>query len=355
MRQLLVLNPGSTSTKLAVYQDETESVAQSLEHSAADLKPFPNILAQADLRLECVRRFLAESRVDPKTLAAVIGRGGLLKPIASGTYRVNEPMLADLRSGRYGEHASNLGALLADRLAREAGCPAYIVDPVVVDELDDAARLTGLPEIERRSIFHALNQKSVAKETARRLGKRYEECNFIVAHLGGGISIGAHRLGRVVDVNNALDGEGPFSPERAGTLPAGQLAALCFGGKHTLAEVKKKITGNGGLMAHRGTNKLSDISAAAQKGDAKAGQLLAAMALRIGQEIARHGATLCGKIDRIVLTGGMAYDADLMALLRERVEFLAPVEVIPGERELLSLARGALAVLEGREQEQEYR
>lgn len=354
MRRLLIINPGSTSTKVALYEDEREASSATIEHPAAELAAYRRIADQTGFRLAGIRRFLAEQGCDLRTLAAVVGRGGLLRPIAGGTYRVDAGMLADLAAARYGEHASNLGAILAHGLATEAGCRACIVDPVVVDELEDVARISGLPGIPRRSIFHALNQKSVAREVAARLGRSYADCRFIVAHLGGGISVGAHAGGRVIDVNNALDGDGPFSPERSGGLPAGQLADLCFSGHHTLAEVRRMITGQGGLVAYRGSNRFAEVSAAARAGDVQAALLCAALAYQVGQEIAKHGATLAGKVDRIILTGGMAHDPDLVGRIRGHVAFLAPVEVVPGEREMLSLARGFLAVAEGREPELEY-
>jgi len=354
MRRLLLINPGSTSTKIASYEDEREAAAASIEHAAAELAPFPRIADQAPLRLAAIRSFLAGNGLALAGLAAVVARGGLLRPISGGTYRVGEAMLADLAAARWGEHASNLGAILAHGLAAEAGCPACIVDPVVVDELADIARFSGMPDIPRRSIFHALNQKSVAREVAARLGRPYGDCRFIVAHLGGGISVGAHAGGRVIDVNNALDGDGPFSPERSGGVPAGQLIDLCFSGKHTQAAMRRRVTGQGGLVAYRGTNRFTEVAAAARAGDAEAALLCDAMAYQVAQEIAKHGATLEGRVDRIILTGGMANDQDLTGRISRRVSFLAPVEVVPGEREMLSLARGFLAVADGREPLLEY-
>lgn len=354
MRRLLLINPGSTSTKVAIYEDEREAAAATVEHPAGELAGFARIAEQAPMRLAHLRRFLAGQAVEMRSLAAVVGRGGLLRPIPGGTYRVDEAMLADLRVARYGEHASNLGAILAHALAGEAGCEAWIVDPVVVDELDPVARLSGLPGLERRSIFHALNQKSVAREVAARLGRPYADCRLIVAHLGGGISVGAHLGGRVVDVNNALDGDGPFSPERSGGLPVGLLVDLCFAGTHDRAAIRRMLTGKGGLVAYRGTNRFDQVAAAARGGDAEAALLCDALAYQVAQEIAKHGATLHGRVDRIVLTGGMAHDQELVERICARVAFLAPVEVVPGEREMLSLARGWLAVADGRERARSY-
>jgi len=352
--RILVINPGSTSTKMAVFEAEAEKMQHTISHPAAQLKPFQRIVDQTEFRLNLVRAFLASQSIEPKSLQAVVARGGLLKPIPSGVYAVNKAMLADLLEARYGEHASNLGAVLAHRIAQEAGCPAYIVDPVVVDEMEDIARLSGLPELKRKSIFHALNHKSAAREAARMIGKTYEEICIIVAHMGGGISVGAHRNGRVIDVNNALDGDGPFSPERSGSLPVGQLVNLCFSGSFTLAEMKRKLVGGGGLVAFRGSNSFTDLKKAMDAGDANAVLLYEAMACKVSQEIAKHSATLKGKIDCIVLTGGLAKDDTFTAKIIERIKHLAPVRVIPGEREMLSLARGALAVLAKQEKTMEY-
>ncbi len=352
-RRILVLNPGSTSTKLAVFAGARLVFQETAAHAAAGRRA-RRVADQLPARLALVRRCLIAHGESGTRVEAVIGRGGLLRPIPGGVYRVNAAMLADLRSGRHGEHASNLGGLLADRLARAAGCPAWIADPVVVDELEPAARLTGLPGIRRRSIFHALNQKAVARDTARRLGKPYRRCRLIVAHLGGGISVGAHRGGRVVDVNNALDGDGPFAPERAGSLPAGQLAALCFARGQTLAGIRRALAGRGGLAAHRGSSSFPALKQAMRRGDARARLLFAALAGRVAQEIAKHGATLAGRVDRIVLTGGLARDQSFARAVAVRVRFLAPVRVVPGERELEALAEAARAVLDGRARAREY-
>lgn len=352
--KILAINPGSTSTRFSVFHNDRETIRHVLAHAAPELAGFKTINAQASFRYQAIRAGLRKDSVDLKSLAAVVARGGLLKPVPSGVFSVNDRMLADLRSCRYGEHASNLGALLAHRLARQAGCRAYIVDPVVVDELDAVARFSGLPEITRRSIFHALNHKSVARAVAAKLGKAYADCNFIVAHMGGGITVGAHYHGRVIDVNNGLDGEGPFSPERSGGLPAAALAALCFSGQYTPDQIRKKIAGQGGLTAYRGSNSLPDLKQAMRRGDAQARLLFEALAYQISQEISRHGATLKGRIDRIILTGGLARDRDLVSRIRQRVGFLALIEVISGECEMLALAQGARRVLERREPAREY-
>ncbi len=351
---ILVINPGSTSTRLSLFHNENEFSQRNINHSTDELSVFRCIADQVEFRLCIVLRFLRESSTTIDILDAVIGRGGLLKPLESGVYRVGEAVLNDLRSGRYGEHASNLGAILAWEVARKAGCPAFIADPVVVDEMDEVARISGLPEIQRKSIFHALNQKSVAREVAKKLGKRYEECNFIVAHMGGGISVGAHRKGRVVDVNNALDGDGPFSPERAGGLPAGELVRMCFSGRYTLEGMLQRISGGGGLVAYRGSNSFKELKEASNSGDPLAKLLYEACAYQVSQEICKHGATLRGQVDRIILTGGLACDETFVNMIKGRVSHLAQVEVLPGEREMVSLAMCAQLVLQGEEKEKEY-
>ena len=351
---ILALNPGSTSTKISFFSGEEETVSEVLRHAVDELAGYSRIIDQAGFRRAAIDTLLSSNSIDLSNLDAVIGRGGLLRPLESGVYQVSESMVADLAAGKYGEHASNLGAILAQAIADVAGCPAYIADPVVVDEMDGVARLSGLPELPRRSIFHALNQKSAAREAARRLGKEYEEINAIVAHMGGGCSVGAHRHGRIVDVNNALDGEGPFSPERAGTLPAGQLVELALSGKYSHSELKKMLTGRGGLVAYCGTNSLEEIKERISRDDKEAGAVFQAMAYQISKEIASHGATLAGSVDVIVLTGGMAYDEALVNEISQRIGYLAPVEIVPGEREMLSLARAALSVLDGRVSAKEY-
>ncbi len=352
--RILAINPGSTSTKLSLFQGEQEVGSVQLPHAVEDLRGFARIMDQLPLRARAVEAFLAERGEEAAHLDAAVGRGGLLRPLESGVYAVDEAMLCDLESARYGEHASNLGAPLAWNVASRAGCPAFIADPVVVDEMDDVARLSGMPEIERRSVFHALNQKSAAREVAARLGRPYEECRFIVAHLGGGISVGAHAGGRVVDVNNALDGDGPFAPERSGGVPIGALVDLLESGRARFGELRSRIVGRGGLVAYCGTNSLKEAQEAADRGDRRACLAIEAMAYQVAKEVAMHGATLAGRVDRIILTGGMARDERFVRRIAERVSFLAPVEVVPGEREMLSLARNCLAVLTGAMQPHRY-
>jgi butyrate kinase len=351
---LLVINPGSTSTKLSWFAGEQEQHAETLSHTTDELAAFPSIVAQAPFRREAIDRFLEAHDLDPAALSAVVARGGLLHPLEGGVYEVNDAMVADLETGGYGRHASNLGGILARAIADAAGCPAFIADPVVVDELEDVARPSGLPELPRRSIFHALNQKSAAREACRRLGRAYEASNLIVAHMGGGVSVGAHRAGRVVDVNNALDGEGPFSPERAGTVPAGQLLDLVLAGRHQEAALRRMLTGAGGVVAYCGTNDVRELVARAESGDATADLVLRAMCHQIAKEIASHGATLAGEVDAVVLTGGMAHDEAIVAQISSRVRFLAEVIVIPGEREMVSLAAAALGALRGEREVRTY-
>jgi butyrate kinase len=353
--KLLIINPGSTSTKIGVYEDENPILVETLRHSSEEIGKYNNIYEQFEFRKNVILEVLREQDFDITTLDAVIGRGGLLKPIEGGTYSVNEIMLDDLKVGVLGQHASNLGGIIANEIAKGLNIPAYIVDPVVVDELSEVARISGIPEIQRISIFHALNQKAVAKRYANEAGKKYEDINVIVAHLGGGISVGAHKDGRVIDVNNALDGEGPFSPERSGGLPVGDLVKMCFSGKYTYGEMKKKITGNGGFVAHYNTNDARLVAEAMRNGDKKAELLLKAMAYQVAKEIGKCAAVLCGKVDAILLTGGIAYGKEIVELIKERIEFIAPVVVYPGEDELLALAQGGARVLKGEEVAKVYK
>jgi butyrate kinase len=355
MRQrILVINPGSTSTKIAVFEDEDQRCCQTLRHDEAEIGRFPAISDQYPFRLQAILDFLAAEAIPPESLDAIVGRGGLLHPIEGGTYTVTEPMLQDLREGRGGQHASNLGGILAYELARRSGAPAFIVDPVVVDELEPIARLSGMPELPRKSIFHALNHKAVARRAAREMGGGYADYNLIIAHLGGGISVAAHRRGRVVDVNNALDGEGPYTPERTGTLPAGDLARLCYSGRFALGQVEKKIKGQGGIMAYLGTNDMRKVEQRIAAGEAEARLAYEGMAYQVAKEIGALGAVLEGQVDAIILTGGIAYDAAFVAWVERRVRHIAPVRVYPGEEEMGALAEGALRVLRGEEQPRRY-
>jgi butyrate kinase len=351
---LLIINPGSTSTKIAVYEDEREVLSENISHSAAELAPFPRIVDQKGFRKDIILKALEKKAIKASSLAAVVGRGGLLTPIPSGVYRVNDRMLKDLYEGVQGEHASNLGGLIADEIARPLGIPAFIVDPVVVDELDDWARLSGVPEIRRRSIFHALNHKYCARLAARELGRSYESVNLIVCHLGGGISIGVHERGRVVDVNNALNGEGPIAPERAGTVPAGDLVALAFSGRHGEGDLKKMLTGRGGMVAHLKTNDLREALKRIAGGDRQAGLVFTAMVMTVAKQVGACAAVLKGRVDGIVLSGGLAYSTEFVDGVKECVGFLGPVFVFPGENEMVALAQAGLRVMRDEETARTY-
>lgn len=353
--KLLIINPGSTSTKIGVYEDESPILVETLRHSAEEIGKYNSIIDQIGFRKEVILNILKEKKFDIKTLNAIVGRGGLLKPIEGGTYAVNDAMLKDLKDISRGEHASNLGGIIANEIGKSLNIPAFIVDPIVVDELDDIARISGMPEIERRSVFHALNQKAVAKRYAKENEKRYEDVNVIVAHMGGGVSVGAHRNGRIVDVNNALDGEGPYSPERSGGVPVGDLVKLCFSGKYTEEQMKKKITGNGGFVGYLSTNNAIEVEKAALAGDAKAKLIYDAMGYQTAKEIGKCAAVLKGKVDAIILTGGIAYGKPMVNFIKDMVSFIAPIVVYPGEDELLALAQGAISVLSGEEKAKEYK
>lgn len=351
--RILAINPGSTSTKIAVYENENRIFVTTFYHSPEALSHFPTILSQYDYRKELIIDELKKENLF-SDFDAIVGRGGLLKPIASGVYEVNEVMKNDLRNATM-QHACNLGGLLAEDIALLIpGCKAYIADPVVVDELDDVARLSGSPLMMRKSVFHALNHKAIARKYARSVNKKYEELDLIVAHLGGGISVAAHRQGRVIDVNNALEGSGPFSPERAGTLPARQLVDLCFSGDYTQEEIKKMITGRGGLMAHLGTTDARDVVKRINEGDARAELVLKSMIYNIAKEIGSMSVVLHGKVDAILLTGGISYNDYCINKLKEYIAFIAPVYVFPGEDEMEALAFNALGVLRGKLNCKEY-
>ncbi|KAF0994575.1 butyrate kinase [Geobacillus sp. TFV-3] len=352
--RILTINPGSTSTKIGVFENERPLLEKTIRHEADVLRQYKTIADQYEFRKQTILQALDEEGINLSKLSAVCGRGGLLRPIEGGTYRVNETMLEDLRRGYSGQHASNLGGILAHEIASALNIPAFIVDPVVVDELDPIARISGFPLIERRSIFHALNQKAVARRVAKQLGKRYDELNLIVAHMGGGITVGAHKQGRVVDVNNGLDGEGPFSPERAGTVPAGDLVALCFSGEYYREEIMNMLVGGGGLVGYLGTNDAVKVENMIEDGDEKAKLVYEAMAYQVAKEIGAASAVLSGKVDAIILTGGLAYGKSFVEQITRRVQWIADVIVHPGENELQALAEGALRVLRGEEEEKVY-
>lgn len=351
---ILAINPGSTSTKIAIYEDEKQIYKASLKHDAEVMMKYNTVWDQFSFRLESILENLKESTFKLEDLDAVVGRGGMLKPLSSGTYLVNQAMIDYLENRTRGEHASNLGCILAKTIADRYHIPSYIVDPVSVDEMDDIARYTGMPEIKRQSIFHALNHKAVAYRAAKDLEVPYEKLNLIVAHLGGGISVASHKKGRVIDVNNALDGDGPMSPERSGTVPLGPLYKMAFSGKYTLDEIKRKNYGGGGLVAYLGTNDGAEIQNRILKGDKQAEFIYGVMCYQIAKEIGAQSAVLKGDVDRIILTGGLAYNEYTTNLIRERVEFIAPIMVYPGEDEMGSLSLGALRVLKGIEKSKVY-
>lgn len=354
MYRILTINPGSTSTKIGVYDEEEPVFIKTLYHNADELAPFQRIADQYAFRRDVVVNALAEANIPLETLHAVVGRGGLLPPIQSGTYQVNQKMIDYLHAPGEREHASNLGALIAHEIASRVGIPAFIVDPVSVDEFDDIARISGLPEVERRSLSHALNLKAAARRAAKELGRPYQEVNLVVAHLGGGISVSPHRKGRMVDVNQALDGTGPFSPERAGGLPIGDLMRMCYSGKYTYEQIFRKCVGQGGLVAHLGTNDAREVEKRIAAGDDHARLVYEAMAYQIAKEIGAMATVLKGEVDAIVLTGGLAFSEMLTGWISDRLKWIAPVLVFPGEDELLSMAQGALRVLHGEETVREF-
>lgn len=353
---ILAVNPGSTSTKFALYNGQDLVFEKTLRHKVSDLEHFRRMTDQLPFRHEVVMEALRLEGVNLGDIVAVVGRGGLVNPIESGIFRVNDLMKRHLTDAVNGEHASNLGALIADMVAGSlTGAEAYIVDPVVVDELEPVARLSGHPLISRKSIFHALNQKAVARIYAVSIGREYEDLNLIVAHMGGGISVGAHRRGRVIDVNNALNGDGPFSPERSGGLPAAQFAELCFSGRYTLGEVNSMIAGKGGLVAYLGTNDFREASVKAKEGDRLAALVIEGCSYQVAKEIGAISAVLAGEVDAVILTGGLAYDTDHIERIKARVKQIAPIFVYPGEDELKALAFNGYLAVTGKITVKEYR
>lgn len=341
---VLVINPGSTSTKIAIYQGLNPLVELSLQHSTEDLANFQTVFDQYEWRRDIILKTLAENNIDINSLSAVIGRGGLLSPLESGVYEVNERMIEELR-GCTPQHASNLGAILASEIASMCQVKAYIADPIVVDERLEEAKVTGIKEIRNRSIWHALNQKATARRYADEIGRRYEDMNLVVVHMGGGISIAAHRKGRVIDCNNALDGEGPIAPERAGTIPAGALIDLCYSGKYSHAEARALIVGKGGLVALTGSSSMIEIPKRAAEGDKEAQLALDTMIYGVVKHIGQMAAVLRGDVDAILFTGGIAHSTLVTDRISDYCRFIAPIEIYPGENELQSLAMNALRVL----------
>jgi len=353
--KILVINPGSTSTKVAVFENENQIFVENIKHNVEELKEYKKITDQFEFRKKIIEQELKNKGIDINKIKIVMGRGGLLRPIESGVYEVNQNMITDLKNNLQGEHASNLGGILAYEIAKNIpGARAFIADPVVVDEMDDIARVAGHPKFTRKSIFHALNQKAVARSYAKQINEKYENLNLIVVHLGGGISVGAHNKGRVIDVNQALNGDGPFSPERSGTLPVNQLIDICFDNNYTKDEIKKMVTGKGGLVAYLGTNDAYEVEIRAQNGDEKAKFYFEAMAYQVAKEIGALSTVLKGDVDAIILTGGIAKSQIFVEWIKERVAHIAKVVVFPGEDEMRALALNGLAVFRGELQPKVY-
>ena len=353
--QVIVVNPGSTSTKLALYRDAECLASLEINHPKRELSKFERVFDQYEYRRDAVLAFLADEGIDLERCLAVAGRGGLTKPIAGGVYEVNARMIRDLRSGKWGEHPSSLGAPLAKEIGRRAGAPAFIADPVVVDEFWPLSRYSGHPAFERKSRFHALSQRAAARRAAKDLGVSYEKNNFIVVHMGGGISIGSHLKGRVVDVNDALDGDGPFSPERSGTVPTGPLVAACFSGKKTHGDVWKMLVGHGGLFAYVGTNDCREVENRIAKKDAKAAEAYEAMAYQIAKWIGASAAVLSGRVKAVVFAGGLARSKLLIRQIKKYAGFVAPFMVYPETEEMIALASAAQAAVARKVKVQEYR
>jgi butyrate kinase len=345
---ILAINPGSTSTKIAVYHSEKPVFEINIKHSIEDLSEFEKITDQFAFRKEVILQTLRDANIDINSINVVVGRGGGVKPIPSGVYTVNEKMKEDLKIGVTGQHVSNLGGLIADDIAKSIpGAKAYIADPIVVDEFENLARYSGHKLFERKSMFHALNQKAVARKHSKIMNKSYEDLNLIVVHLGGGITVGAHKKGLVIDSNQGLDGDGPFSPERSGTLPVGDLVKICFSGEYSLKQVQKMITGEGGLVSYCGTNDAHEVELKAEVGDEVAKEAFMAMAYQIAKEIGAMSTVLCGEVDAILLTGGIARSKWFCNEIMKRVYKLAPVHTYPGEDEMESLAINGLRVATG--------
>ncbi len=356
--RILTINPGSTSTKVAVFhvvKDKTKRIAKAtIRHDATTMLKFENLAEQLPFRQGVVVEFLHEYDIELSSIDGFIGRGGLLRPLESGLYRVNEAMISELTSNTHGEHASNLGGLIAHALAEQVDKDAYIADPVVVDEMEDVARFSGLNGVERQSLFHALNQKAVARTYSEEAGIPYEKLHLIIAHLGGGISVGYHKLGKVVDVNNALDGDGPMSPERSGTLPVRSVVEMCFEGHQTKEEILKLVKGYGGMFSYLNTKDAESVSDMLADNRVEAIRVVDAMVYQIAKEIGALHAATRGQLDAIILTGGLAYNQDIIQPLIETIDHLGDINIYPGENELESLAFNMRAYLEGRITAREY-
>ncbi len=350
--KVLAINPGSTSTKVALYEGEKEVFVETLDHPVDEIQKFERVQDQFDFRKDVIVECLKSNSVDVKELSAVVGRGGILPPVQSGAYRVNEVMVERLSENPVVEHASNLGALIAFEMVKPLGIPAYIYDSVAVDELADIARISGMPAIARASMSHALNSRAMAHRVATSKGKSYEEMNFIVAHLGGGISLSAHQQGKMIDI--VSDDEGPFSPERAGRVPCNKLIDLCYSGKYDKKTMKKMLRGKGGMGAYLGTLDAREVEKMIEAGNEEAAQVYEAMAYQISKGVGEMATVLKGKVDAVIITGGIAYSKMITGWITERVDFIAPVEIMAGENEMESLAFGAMRVLKNEEKAQTY-
>ncbi|MFZ5966736.1 MAG: butyrate kinase [Bacillota bacterium] len=348
--KVLAINPGSTSTKIAIYEGTKEICKKNIEHSSEEVGIYTSIAEQYGMRYKAIIGFLEEIHFNVKELSAIVGRGGLLPPVKSGAYIVNEAMVNRLKHRPVIEHASNLGAIIAYEIASFQDIPAFIYDSVAVDELEDIARISGMKEIERSSFSHALNMRSVAIKVAKGLGREYKECNFVIAHLGGGISVSVHKYGRMVDILS--DDEGPFSPERAGRVPGKGLIDMCY--KNDKAVMQKKLRGKGGLVSYLGTNNAIEVEEKIKNGDEYAKLVYEAMAYQVAKGIGDLATVVEGNVDRIIITGGIAYSKMMTEWIEKRVKFIAPVVIVPGENELESLVMGALRVLKGEETAHEY-
>jgi len=351
--RILVINPGGTSTKISVFEDKTEVFKKNISHTQEDIKNFKNVFEQYEYRKNLITDTISENEYPVSSLDCVVGRGGLMKPILGGTYVINDKMINDLKKAINGEHPSNLGAVIAKNIGDQAGVPSFVVDPVSVDEFEDISRITGLSDIGKASWLHALNHKAVCRKSAEDMGGRYKDYNFIVAHLGSGISIGAHKKGKMIDGSGGRS-DGPFSPERSGGLPTYSLIQLCYSGKYSYEEMVNKVSNIGGMYDYLGTKDLVEIEKKAENGDEKAKLVLEAFIYKVAKEIAMYGATLYGKVNKIILTGGIAYSECVTSEIIKRVSYLAPVEIIPGEMEMKALALGAFRVLNNLENAKNY-
>ncbi len=348
-KKILIINPGSTSTKVGLYDSGKMTVSESVSHPDEELKKFKTIWEQYDFRKAAVFKVLDAHRVSFSDIAAIACRGGNVKPIPGGIYQVCPRMIEDMKSGIYGKHPTNVGGLVAYDLGNQFNIPVLTLDPPMTDEMCTSARYSGIPQIARQSSFHALNQKATARKISAEIGRSYEDLNMIVVHLGGGISVGAHRKGKIIDVNNALDGDGPFSPERAGSLPAGDLVKLCFGGKYSEEEILKLLTGGGGLVAYLGTTNAIEIEKRIAEGDKQADEVFEAMSYQVAKEVGACAAVLEGQVDAIALTGSLVHSKRLMDSLRKKISFIAPIYLNPGENEMLALAEGVMRYLRNEE------